>query len=56
MIAKADRNREIVRLRLSDPKKYSFYKLADMFKLRAPTVHEIFHREVKKKPEHTQLM
>lgn len=43
------RNREIVRLRLEDPKKWSYTKLGDKYDgLHKTTVEEIFQRDLVK--------
>jgi hypothetical protein len=42
---KTDRNKELVKMRKSDPAYYSYRKLAEIFKLSHITVREIYKRE-----------
>jgi hypothetical protein len=42
---KTDRNKELVKMRKSDPVYYSYRKLAEIFKLSHITVREIYKRE-----------
>ncbi len=46
--AKSDRNAQIVALRKSNPKKYSFGVLGEIFKIKKETAHEIYQREMAK--------
>lgn len=44
------RNKQIVRMRLKDPKKWTFERIAEHFNITRQTAHEIFVRETVKDP------
>lgn len=46
--AKSERNAQIVSLRDSNPKKYSFGVIGDIFKIKKETAFEIYQRETAK--------
>lgn len=42
---KCRRNRELVKRRMRDPKKWSFRKLADFYNIKVSTVYKIWKRD-----------
>ncbi len=42
-VKKTERNQQIYELRMSDPVKWSYYKLARKFRITEPRVWKIFH-------------
>ena len=46
-LKKIDRNKQLYKLRKSNPKKWNFLELAKHYNISAPTAHEIYHREKK---------
>ncbi len=41
---KSERNKRLVKLRLENPKKWTFDALAHEFNIKKPTAYQVFHR------------
>lgn len=41
---KTERNKELVKLRIKNPKKWTFEALAFKYNIKKPTAYQVFHR------------